>query len=147
MINDMYDDFIVFLNEMSAKSETFDYWYRFVHYDCLHYILLFLAGRSGNWNLRLFALKKMMLVFHLVKSTYYYKLIPQHIHDLLLFPPFILDHLRNSGFVTNLSGKPWSSISLDEHHGTTINKDVKQVVSSLATSVVKCITCEYSSVL
>jgi hypothetical protein len=58
MINDMYDDFIVFLNEMSAKSETFDYWYRFVHYDCLHYILLFLAGRSGNWNLRLFALKK-----------------------------------------------------------------------------------------
>jgi hypothetical protein len=132
MTNDMYGGFMSFLSDMSTKSDTFSFWYKFVHVDCLAYIVLYLAGRSANWNLRLFALKKMMPLFHLVKSTYYYKLIPQHIHDLLLFPPNVTEQLKKGAFVTNLSGKPWSSIFLDENHETTINKDVKQVVSSLS---------------
>ena len=126
-----YDEFINFVSDMSSKSNTFSFWKNFVHQDCMTYILLFLAGRSGNWNLRMFVLKKMMPVFH-VNSTFYYRLLPQHIHDLLLYPTYILDQFKNGGFVMNLTGKPWSNVFLDENHETTINKDVKEVVSSLS---------------
>lgn len=62
----------------------------------------------------------------------YYRLIPKHIFDLLLYPSDVLNHLSRGGFVMNLSARPWSSIFLDENHETTINKDVKDVVSSLS---------------
>jgi hypothetical protein len=90
-----------------------------------------LAGRSGNWHLRNYALKKMVPVFHLVPSTIYYKLLPRHLADLLKYPTSVLSHLEAGGFVMSLSGTSWSKRFLDESHETTINRDVKEVVRNL----------------
>ena len=95
------------------------------------YITLVLAGRSGNWHLRVHALKKMATFFHLSKSAYYYKLIPRHLADLLRCPAPIISHFKSGGFVMSQTGTAWSNVFLDEEHESTINKDVKGAVSSL----------------
>lgn len=56
-----YDKFINFLSDMSAQNDTFNFWCRYIHNDCMAYILLYLS----NWHLWMSALKKMMPVFQL----------------------------------------------------------------------------------
>ena len=89
-LGEYYQEFKTFLSDMTHQSDTFNFWLQYMHSDCMNYIL-YLAGKSGNWNLRLFASKNMMPIFATVNSTLYYWLLPKHIHDLLSFPTEILE--------------------------------------------------------
>ena len=131
-LDGLHDEFVRFTSKFCTESDNFKFWHQYIHKDCMAYICLYLAGRSGNWELRNYALKSMMPLFHVVNSNFYYKLLPRHFYDLVQLPSSVLSNFQAGGFVTSLKGIPWSSLFLDETHETTINKEVKEVASSLS---------------
>ncbi len=123
------EEFKDFREQMSNLDKTFRFWDSFVHKDCLYYIGLHLAVRSGNWNLRVGCLKKMIALFRVCDFRNYAKFLPKHIADLRLIPEQILDNLKAGGFVCSLKGTPFESQAFDETHESTINRDVKMSIS------------------
>ena len=74
-------------------------------------------------------LKMMMPLFSVTDKFNYSRIIPKHLADLTTFPRYILDNLREGGFVISLKGTPFASMAVDEAHESTINKDVKGAMS------------------
>ena len=65
------------------QDQVFQYWSRFVLRDCLAYVQLYVAIRSGNWSLRNSALKRMVVLFTAFDQHVYKVLIPHHLADVL----------------------------------------------------------------
>lgn len=72
--------------------------------------------RSGDWNLRIAAIKSMAALFSAFDRQNYQKLIPQHLADLLAIPKDFLSHLESGGFTVSLTGRPCQSLGVDEAH-------------------------------
>ena len=123
-------EFISFNDQMSNKYPTWNFWNSFITNDCLAYIALYTAIRSRNWNLRLAALKMMAPLFHCTNSTYYHRLIPQHLAALHCFPASVLENFKQGGFVVSLLGHDWSLVGIDECHEMTINRELKSVITT-----------------
>ena len=117
--------FSVFLDNMAATDPTWRLWIQFIFSDALAYVGLFLAIRSGNWDLRLACIKLMVPVFSAFDHLTYKKLIAQHLADVLSLPQSILDFFHIGGFVVSLTANPWHSVALDEAHEMKINKQCK----------------------
>ena len=138
-INEMFDDlserydfqdqFTQFMNTEMEKDETFKFWGEFVFKDCFAYVSLYLAIRSGNWNLRIAGIKSMSALFTAYDRQKYQKLVPQHIVDLLTIPNDVLSHLEQGGFTISLKGRPCHSVGVDESHEMCINKDCKEFIT------------------
>ena len=64
-------------------------------------------------------------IFHAFDRTYYLKLVPQHLADMLRCPKDIIEMFETGGFVVSITGTHWSSVALDEAHEMLINKDIK----------------------
>lgn len=101
------------------------FWYQFVFKDCFAYIALFLAMRSGRWDLRIAAIKQMAALFTAFDRPKYQKLIPQHIVDMLTIPAEVLAHLKQGGFTVSILGRPCHSVGIDEAHEMCINRECK----------------------
>ena len=104
-LSDKYDyqsEFSTFMNIHMKKEETFKFWGQFVLQDCSAYVALYLAIRSGNWKLRMAAIKSMAALFTAFDRQKYQKLIPQHIVDLLIIPSDVLSNLESGGFTVSL---------------------------------------------
>lgn len=86
-LSDIYgtfpSDFEKYMEEQSAVNKTWKFWKQFIFEDCFAYVSLYLAIRSGNWNLRMAAIKNMAALFTAFDRPHYSKLIPQHITDML----------------------------------------------------------------
>ena len=63
-------------------------------------------------------------------STYYSRLLPQHLSDIECYPKEVVDHLKMGGFSMNIKGFNWHSQALDEGHETCINRDLKHVLTT-----------------
>ena len=50
-----------YIKKKSDQDNTWRFWARFVFEDCLPYIVLFMAIRSENWELRMASLKQILL--------------------------------------------------------------------------------------
>ena len=81
MLNDLLDkyqdfqeDFTAFLREESSKDRTKQFWCQFVFQDCYAYVCLYMAIRSGNWYLRMGAIKSMAALFTAFDRPKYQKL-------------------------------------------------------------------------
>ena len=98
------------------KNETFHFWGKFIFYNCFAYVALFLAVRSGNWKLRMAAIKSMAALFTAFDRQKYQKLIPQHFVDMLTIPSDILSNLESGGFTVSLKGPPCHKVGMDEVH-------------------------------
>ena len=122
------DEFQSFIDKMSSADDTWKFWSRFVFEDCMPYIALFIAIRSGNWHLRMAALKQMAANFTAFDHPIYQKLITNHIQDVLHMPHELLEYLKTGGFTVSISGHTFHSVGLDESHEMLINKQVKQAV-------------------
>ena len=123
------EEFVKFCHQMSDTYETFKFWHQFLVKDCLCYINLWLAIRTGDWNLRLCALKSMAPLFHAFDRQNYSYLIPCHLSQLHSLPEYVLDHFKRGAFVSSLTGANFSQVALDEAHEMLINKDVKTAFS------------------
>ena len=84
---------------MAAKDDTWKFWQQFVFQDCFAYVQLYLASRCQNWDLRVSALKLAPLFIAYDKTTYQ-RLIPNHLVDIQVYPPKILNSLKK-GFSDN----------------------------------------------
>ena len=124
-------EFKVFSDTMSNRYPTWRFWTQFLTDDCFAYIALYISIRSRNWNLRLAALKLMAPLFHCTNSTFYYRLIPQHLAALHSFPASVIQNFKQGGFVVSLLGHDWSLVGIDECHEMTINKELKSVITTL----------------
>jgi len=93
--------------------------------DAMAYVGLFLAIRSGDWQLRVASMKLMAPIFTAFDHQTYQKLIAQHIADILCMPPSILSMFQQGGFVISISGRAWHSVGIDEAHEMLINKESK----------------------
>ena len=129
-LNGFENEFWNFTEEMCKANKTWKFWHNFVHVDCFAHIGFYLAIRSGNWNLRNYCLQLLAPVFHVIPSTFYYKLIPRHMADLKIFPTSIINHFQNGAFVMNFQGNNWNSVGLDEGHEMGINKEVKSALNT-----------------
>ncbi|XP_041452570.1 uncharacterized protein LOC121405715 isoform X1 [Lytechinus variegatus] len=123
------NEFNAYCEEMSSKYETFRFWNQFVREDCLSYINLHIAIRTGNWNLRLASFKKMIPLFQAFDRQNYSTLIPGHLSMICGFPDYIREHFEKGAFVASISGKNFSHIGLDEAHEMLINRDCKMALT------------------
>ena len=63
--------------------------------------MLFLI-RSGIWDLRLYGIKHIGPLFAAFDRPHYQKLIPCHLHEVLLMPQGIIDHFESRAFVCSV---------------------------------------------
>ena len=86
---------------------------------------MYLALRSGNWNLRVACMKMMAPNFCAYDHMTYKRLICGHIADLLTLPEPVQKCFSEGGFVVSCKGRAWHSIAVDEAHEMCINKSCK----------------------
>ncbi len=101
---------------MAQLDYTWRFWIQFVFEDAMAYIGLFLAIRSGNWNLRMASMKKMASIFTAFDHQTYQRIISRHIADLIEMPTTILAMYQQGAFVVSVNGTPWHSVAIDESH-------------------------------
>ena len=94
----------------------------------MSYVSLFLAIRSGDWNLQVASIKSMAAVFTAFDHPNYQKLISQHLEDVLTMPAPIKAMFQQGAFVVSICGRPWHSVAIDESHEMLINKDCKMSI-------------------
>lgn len=123
------DKFSEFMSTNMEKDETFKFWGQFVLKDCFAYVSLYLAIRTGNWKLRVAAMKSMAPLFTAYDRQKYQKLLPQHIVDMLTIPTDTLSKLESGGFTVSLKGRPCHSVGVDEAHEMCINKNCKEFIT------------------
>ena len=114
-----------FMENLSKADSTCNFWIQFVWRDALAYVGLYLAIRGGNWDLRMASLKLMAPVFSAFDHFTYKKLIAQHIADVHSFPSAVTAFFKQGGFVVSVTGRPWSSVGIDEAHEMQINRACK----------------------
>ena len=134
---DFQEDFTTFLREESSKDRTKQFWCQFVFQDCYAYVCLYMAIRSGNWDLRMGAIKSMAALFTAFDRPKYQKLIPQHIVDLLTIPE-VLSHLKKGEFTVSIRGRAGHSVGIDEAHEMCINKDCKEYITRPSADNINC---------
>ena len=124
------NDFKKFIALKADKDDTFKFWSRYVFEDGLAYISLFLAMRSGDWDLHMCSIKNMAAIFTAFDHPIYQKLISFHVHDTLNMPEAAMLMFRQGAFVVNIdiNGRDWHSVGIDEAHERLINKECKNSV-------------------
>ena len=121
--------FSTFIDVCTTQSQTLQFWCQFLFQDCLAYIALFLAIRSGDWELRVAAMKLMVPLFTSFDRPKYSKLIPHHFLEMYRLPTAVLAHLKKGGFTVSILGRPCHSIGIDEAHEMCINKECKEFIT------------------
>ena len=76
--------------------------------DVAAYVGLFLAIRSGDWDLRTACIKQTASVFTAFDHANDCKLISQHLADLLCMPQSILTMFQQGVFVVSMRGRLYS---------------------------------------
>lgn len=66
--------------------------------------------------MRMASLKLMAPIFSAFDHFTYKKVIAQHISDVHSLPSAVKEFFRKGGFVVSLTGRPWSSVGIDEAH-------------------------------
>ena len=118
-------DFSAFVSHMSSTDDTWAFWSGFVLTECVPYVF---SIRSGNWKLRMGAIKSMAANFTAYDHQTYQELILNHTKDVLRMPSELLDYFEKGGFTVSLSGKYYHSVGIDEAHEMLINKHTKQAI-------------------
>ena len=125
MLQEYFDKFLLFIQKMARTDETWRFWVQFIFEDAMAYISLFIAIRSGDWELRVASIKSMAALFTAFDHPTYQKLISRHLEDIVKMPAPITAMFRQGAFVVSVSGRPWHSVAIDESHEMLINKDCK----------------------
>ena len=118
----------IYIVAISGKDPNWHFWAEFIQVNCYAYIALFCAVQSGNWHLRLGALKLMAPLFCAFDRPTYWRVIPQHLADCILLPTDTSSLFSEGVFSISITGRPWHSVGIDESHEMLINKDCKLAV-------------------
>ncbi len=125
---EFFERFSEWLAFRASADSNWKFWVNFVFRDAFSYFSLFYSIRNGIWDLRLYAIKQIGPLFAAFDRPHYQKLIPCHLHEVLLMPQEIVAHFEKGAFVCNVSGNSFHSVALDEAHEMLVNKDLKTTV-------------------
>ena len=125
MLSPFFHDFKLFIQQQATSDDTWKFWIQFVFQDAMAYIGLYLAVRSGDWQLRVASMKMMAPIFTAFDHPSYQRLITQHLADITSMPPAVMAILKQGAFSVSISGRPWHSVGIDEAHEMLINKACK----------------------
>jgi hypothetical protein len=124
-----YAEFKKFVALMANDDDIWRYWIQFVFEDALPYVSLFLALRSGDWDLRIASLKQMVPLFTIFDHKTCQKVITLHLTDLLQSTSSkLIGMFKQGAFVVNIKGRPLHSVAIDEAHEMLINKSCKTAI-------------------
>ena len=103
-VNELHaiSDFESYKSSEAKQNPTLKFWMQFLLKDGLAYVALYLAMRSGNWELRVAALKLMGPLFNAYDRPKYSKLLPLHIQEMSSIPVDILSHLKSGKFTVSI---------------------------------------------
>lgn len=118
-------EFHDWLSGLETKDANCKFWIKFVFRDAFS---LFFSIRGGMWNLRMYGIKQIAPLFAAFDRPHYQKLLPCHLHEVLLMPQEIIDHFESGSFVCSVTGNHCHSVALDEAHEMLVNKDLKMTV-------------------
>lgn len=90
LLSEHFEQFKLYVQTLARTDETWRFWVQFVFQDAIAYVSLFLAIRSGDWNLRVASMKSMAALFTAFDHPNYQKLISQHLQDVLTMPAPII---------------------------------------------------------
>ena len=136
--NNLQQDFSQYMEEQALVNKMWRFWKQFVFKDCFCYVSLYLAMRSGQWDLRMAAIKSIAALFTAFDWPNYQKLIPQHIVDMLTIPKTILSHLTQSSFTVSITGRACHSVGIDESHEMCINRECKEYITRPSADYIQC---------
>ena len=125
MLSSHKKKFTEYIQTMARTDKTWQLWVQFVFQDAMAYVNLFLALRSGKWDVRVASIKSMVALFSAYDHHTYQKIIAQHLADIKRFPKGIIGMFRQGAFVVNVKGRQWHAIALDEAHEMLINRKCK----------------------
>ncbi len=126
-------DFLRFVERCSSTMPVFKFWVKdFLLRDCMTFVGFYLSLRSGNFAARCYYVEKMIPLFSISGSTFYFRLLPTHLAQLRKFPRDIFQSLSDGAFGLSFSGEKWCMVGLDEGHEMKINKEVKEAIHSTA---------------
>eukprot|EP00117_Sycon_ciliatum_P034252 scpid30999/ scgid4638/ len=123
-----YDQLQEFATAMAERDDTWRFWVDFYFQHMTSYIGLWVAVRTGNWDLRVAAIKAAAPLFHAFDRTYYLRLLPHHLAHVASMPGEIKAQFQSGSFSVSLSSNAFSSVGLDECHEMCINKDLKAAI-------------------
>lgn len=124
-------DFLAWGGRLASVNKTWAFWWRFVQTDIKAYVGLWLAIRSGSWDLRCAAYKMLAPLFWAYDRTHYQQLVPLHLAHLLQWPEHLVDALRRGLWSVSLNCRPYRNFALDEAHESCINRDLKTSLSRI----------------
>ena len=84
------NNFQLLVQKMARTDKTWRFWEQFVFEDAMAYVSLFLAIRSGDWDLRIASIRSMAAVFTAFDHSTYQKLISRHLEDVFKMPAPII---------------------------------------------------------
>ena len=91
---------------------------------------VYIALRTGDWNLRNLCLKHICRLAQVTDSRFYSRLLSQNLVDIHRLPKAVKELFENGGFVMNVSGRKSHCQGLDEGHESCINKDVMAALNT-----------------
>ncbi|GAQ92684.1 hypothetical protein KFL_010930030 [Klebsormidium nitens] len=124
-LDGLYVAFMVWGKKASESKKTWRFWWDYVHQEGLAYVSLFLAIRTGNWNLKMAVYVKLAPLVRSQDRTHYQQLVPIHLADMQAWPSYVVRALANGAWVANLSGRPHVCLGKDECHECLVNLNVK----------------------
>ncbi len=134
MQSGFHTTFSAFLDDLSAADLTWKFWVQFVFVDAMAYVSLYLAIRSGNWEVRLASIKLMAATFSAFDHLIYRRLIAQHLADVASLPPSVLSNFCQGGFAVGITGRAWHSVAIDGpdtdiyHIGLPLNHGIQKEI-------------------
>ena len=110
--------------DMKNKSPTFMFWNMICRYEKLILIMV-RAHREKNFPLYIAVLEELAPLFFVLGHVNYARWVPVHIRDLKALPMSVKEEFtRNHNWVLSRTGRPFSSIPVDQAHEQE-NKVVK----------------------
>lgn len=91
------------------------------------YVSLNIAIRTGNWELRMAAVKLFAPLFYAGSQTNYRALVSHHLREVLSWPTDVARDVSTM-WVVSVSGDPWTGQAIDEALETGMNRALKRYV-------------------
>ncbi|CAN0339253.1 unnamed protein product, partial [Ectocarpus sp. 6 AP-2014] len=108
-----------------TKHKTFGQWAEVLLNDGMAYLAVYIAIRTGDFDLREVAIRRIAPLFLGYNKNLYHALCIQHLADIARLSPEQRLFMCET-FSLSLSGRPGKNVGLDEIQEMTMNKDIKQ---------------------
>ncbi|CAB1121562.1 unnamed protein product [Ectocarpus sp. CCAP 1310/34] len=111
-----------------TKHKTFGQWADFLLSDGMAYLAVYIGIRTGDFDLREAAIRKIAPLFLGYNKNLCHALCIQHLADIARLSPAERLFISET-FSLSRSGKPGKNTGLDEIQEMTMNKDIKQAAT------------------